>query len=286
MSNAFTRSWDVTKATFHVMRQDKELLAYPLLSGFFSSLFILVVFLPIVILLYVNNTSQIALIEYVALFIMYFGLAIIAVFFNTCVVYTAKTRFEKGNATISSSVRFAFSRFGAIVKWALVSATVGLILRILENLARDKKGIGGVISRIVISMLGMAWNIVTVFVVPSIVYKHSNPKDAIQDSFAALKKTWGESLVRYFGLGLIEFVAVIISIILAIPLVLLAIGSGSVALFVGVLVAIIFWLVFLGLVFGIATTIFNTALYVYATTGKIPQGYAPEIVKNAFKKEK
>ena len=72
MSNAFTRSWDVTKATFHVMRQDKELLAYPLLSGFFSSLFILVVFLPIVILLYVNNTSQIALIEYVALFIMKF----------------------------------------------------------------------------------------------------------------------------------------------------------------------------------------------------------------------
>jgi len=35
--------------------------------------------------------------------------------------------------------------------------------------------------------------------------------------------------------------------------------------------------------YNVANTIFNTALFVYSDTGKIPEGYDRETIQNAFK---
>ena len=53
--------------------------------------------------------------------------------------------------------------------WALVSAVVGLVLRILAGRAREQGGIMGFISQLVVALLGAAWTMLTYFVVPLIV---------------------------------------------------------------------------------------------------------------------
>ena len=287
MSNAFTRSWEITKLSFSVINKDRELLAFPFLAGLFSLIFMILMVLPSIIpsLLKGAGFDQLGILEYVIVFVIYLGLAFIATFFNVCVVYTAKKRFEGGNAVFRESISFAFSRIHLIFAWSLLAATVGLILRILDNAAQRMGQTGRIIMGIMISLMGMAWSIMTIFVVPGMVYHNLGPMDAIKRSIQTLKKTWGESLIRHIGLGLVQFMFIFVGIILC---VLIFIGLAPLGI-AGILIALVIAvLYFLGviLVFGVANTVFNTALYVYADSGRVPEGFSSEIMAGAFTSRK
>ena len=120
MANVFSRSWEITKISFRVISKDKELLIYPILASIFSLIFSIAILIPTIFIGWINNgipediSAAFGLIEYLIIFATYLGLALIATFFNVCVVYTVKTRFEGGNATLGSSFKFAFSKFHLI----------------------------------------------------------------------------------------------------------------------------------------------------------------------------
>jgi hypothetical protein len=283
--NAFSRSWLITKLTFSVINKDRELLGFALLSFFFSTVFTVAMIFPFILTAFREesfSTESIQVFEYVLLFIMYLGLAFIATFFNVCVVYTTKVRFEGGNATFEESIQFAFSRIRLILLWSLLSASVGLLLRILQNFASRLGKIGEIVARIIIGVLGLSWSIVSIFVVPVLVYEGLGPIDALKKSAAVIRKTWGESLIRSIGLGLVQFLAFIGIIVVAggitylltvafhVPGLLVGIGIGLMALFLT------------GLIFSIANKVFNTALYVYANNNQVASGFDTDTVKNAF----
>jgi uncharacterized Tic20 family protein len=278
--NAFSRSWELTKASWHVLRQDKELLLFPVLSVIFSIVFVVAMLFPTVILAILNEVSvAFAFPLYLTFFSMYFGLAFIATFFNTCVVYTTKTRFEGKNATFSDSIRFSFSKIHLIAYWSVVASTVGIILRMLENAARNSRG--GFLIRMLVSVLGAAWSIVTLFVVPGMVYYSLGPFDAIKKSVSAIKKTWGENLIAYVGFGFAQMVFFLVGVLLFLPLFFLSMTLGPLGAVLITLLGLLY-LVSVALVFGILKSIFHTALFVYAEKGKIPKGYSKEMLKSAF----
>ena len=284
--NAFSRSWLLTKLTFEIINKDRELIGFAILSFVFSTLFAVAMIVPTVLSTMMEkgfDRESLELFEYVMIFITYFGLAFIATFFNVCVVFTTKTRFEGGNATFADSMRFAFSRIGLIIQWSLLSATVGLLLRLLHNVAGRFGRAGQIVVNILVSLIGMAWTIVTIFVVPVLVYEGLGPVDAIKKSIEVIKRTWGESLIKSIGMGLVQFLVILVIaagaallaflLNLVIPETGILIGAGIGAL-----------LIFLtGLVFSVASTIFNTALYVYANKGTVAEGYNEDVVKSAFK---
>jgi hypothetical protein len=284
--NAFSRSWELTKVTFDVINKDRELLWFALLSFFFSTIFAVVMIVPTVLATLMNegfSQDSLQLFEYVIIFITYFGLAFIATFFNVCVVYTTKVRFEGGNATFGESLKFALSRFWLIVQWSLLAATVGLLMRLLENFARRLGRPGQIVVGILIALIGMAWTIVTIFVVPVLVYEGLGPVDAVKKSIQVIKKTWGESLIKAIGLGLIQFL-IMLGIIIAAGL--LTYGLSTMFEMKGLLIGIgigVLLLLLVGLVFSVASTIFNTALYVYANNGQIASGFNEDIIKGSFK---
>lgn len=285
--NAFQRSWEILKLSLKVMKHDKELFLFPIVGGIFSLLFIIAMIFPtIVVSLASEGANKSSGLSFFALiFLIYFGLATIATFFNTCVVYTVKKRFDGGNATFFESIKFAFSRLHLIIAWSIISATVGLILRIIDEIADRMGGIGEIIIHILTSILGAVWSIITMFVIPSMVYDNVGPFKAIKKSTHALKKTWGEGLIKYYGLGLIQLILIIAGIVLAIILGVVTVGIPF--LFYAVLLLSLIYIVAVIVFFNVTNTIFNTALYVYAETGKAPNAYGTEIVKNAFhKKEK
>ncbi len=289
MSNVFSRSWEITKLSFGVIKEDKELLIYPILSSIFSILFSIAMAFPIVLTDILNNGIDNIAMEfknYALIFLLYFGLAFIATFFNVCTVYTAKTRFEGGNATLGSSLKFGFSKIFTVFQWAFISATVGLLLYLLEEFAQNFKGAGKFLIGILRSIIATAWNIVTLFVVPALVYYDVGPGEAIRKSVDAIKKTWGESLVRHYGLGLIQFFVTFGTIItFGIISYLLYSAFAVTGLLIGIGVGIVVVLIVI-LVFGIANNIFNTALFVYADTGRIPGGYTSDNMQNAFRVKK
>ncbi|HEY3406372.1 MAG TPA: DUF6159 family protein [Ohtaekwangia sp.] len=283
--NAFSRSWMITKLTFSVIDKDRELLGFALLSFVFSTAFSVAMIFPSVIPTLMDNgfsQESLEVYQYLIIFLTYFGLAFIATFFNVCVVYTTKVRFEGGNATFGESLKFAISRIGLIVQWSLLSASVGLLLRLLHNLASRFGKVGEIVAKIVIGLLGMAWSIVTIFVVPVLVYEGLGPVNAIKKSAAVIKQTWGESLIKRIGLGLIQLGVFLIIIVLGVGL---AYVLGSAFDIIGAVIGICIGLALLllaGLIFSVANTIFNTALYVYANNNKVAPGFNEGVVKDAF----
>lgn len=277
----FSRSWEITKLSFSVIKKDKEMLAFPVLSGVFSLLFIAAMIFPTFVLGMFNTSG---IMDYIVLFVLYLGLAFIATFFNVATVYIAKSRFEGRDATFMQSLKFAFSKIHLIFMWSIVSAVVGLILRAIEQLAERIKGPGAIVLHILRGILGMAWSIMTIFVVPVLVYKDKGPFDAIKESTQTIKKTWGESLVRYFGLGLAQFVFLAIGFAVMIGLFILTSGLGPIAMMIVLGIGMIY-LVGVFLVFSVANQIYNTALYVYAQTGKVPDGFNEEVLAHAFEQK-
>ena len=284
--NAISRSCNITKLTFSVIGQDKEMLLVPFFASIASMLYVAAILVPSGVLQVLSESDAAGagapwgVAEYAILFVVYLGLSFIATFFNVCVVYTTKTRFESGDATFMESIRFGLSKIGIIFQWSLLAATVGLFLAMLEKFAQRLGGVGEFVVRIIRSVLGLVWSVLTLFVVPVLVYENVSPLGAVRRSKDILKKTWGESLVRAFGLGLIQFVCILAVIGITVGLGIL-VPQGPGALVVMALGAVCLLGVFL--VFNVANTIFNTALYVYASTGKEPAAFDAEVLVSAFK---
>lgn len=286
--NAFSRSWMITKLSFGVINKDRELIGFAFLAFFFSTLFAVAMIFPSIVPALMEggiSSESLEVYQYIILFFTYFGLAFIATFFNVCVVYTTKVRFEGGNATFSESIKFAFSKIGLIFQWSLISATVGLLLRLLQN-AASRLGRGGqIVANILISLVGFAWSVVTIFVVPVLVYEGLGPIDAIKKSMRVIKETWGENLIRSIGLGLVQVLVFFLVIIITWGLSYILVNAfGAIGLLVSAGVGLLL-LLLTGLIFAVATTVFNTALYVYANNKIVPGGFDEEVVKGAFKQK-
>ncbi|MBR10403.1 MAG: hypothetical protein CMP48_22300 [Rickettsiales bacterium] len=287
--NVFSRSWQITKMSFSVINKDRELLAFALLSFVFSAVFSIAMIVPSVLSDVINqgrSVGELEVYQYIIIFATYFGLAFIATFFNVCVVYTAKIRFEGGNATFGESIRFAFSRIGLIVRWSLLSASVGLLLNVLERAVSSFGKVGEIVGRIIIGLMGAAWSIATIFVVPILVYDGLGPIDAVKKSMSAVKETWGENIVRSIGLGLMTFFAYVIVITGGVGLTILLANSFDVA---GMITGIVIGgclLLFTGLLFKVAGTVFTTALFVYANEKIVASDYDSALIEGAFKPKK
>ncbi|MEM6955970.1 MAG: DUF6159 family protein [Myxococcota bacterium] len=286
MFATLNRSLDLAKTTFRVMKQDPEMILFPLIGAVASIAYSALLLAPTFFLdTMAAQTSgaegtAFGALQYLALFVTYFGLAFIATFSNVCVVYIAKERFDGGDATFGDAVRFAVSRIHQIVLWSALAASVGFILARLDHMADNAKGIAGVVLRGLRGAIGFAWSVVTLFVVPAMVYEGVGPIDALKSSATTLKQTWGESLTRHVGFGFISFllwlpgIAGIIAGIAAISI------SGILG---GLLIAgAVVYLILVTMAMSVANAVFNTALYHYARRGQVVSGYDQATLQAVF----
>ena len=204
MFETIGRSFRLLKLCLHVLAVDKELIFFPI----FSSIGVVLVFLSFMGIGFgigafdrLEEGTPGAL-DYVVLFAFYVFSYFIIIFFNSALVFAAHERLAGGDPNIRSGLNGAFHRVITIFKWAVIAATVGLILRILAGQARERGGILGIIGYIVVQLLGAAWTMVTFFVVPLIVIEHRSLGDAFKGSLSMLRRTWGEQVTANFGLGI------------------------------------------------------------------------------------
>lgn len=289
---AFSRSWTITKLSFSVIGKDMEILLFPILGGVLSLFYIVILVFPLNLLgifKYLDKYNA-DYIEWIGLFLLYLGVSFFATFFNVCTIYTAKTRFEGGDATFLESIQFALSKLSKIFVWGFISATIGVILRIIDKVCEKAQesdnivvSILGFVGGIIISLFGgVAWGLVSAFVLPVMVYHDTGPIDALKRSSDLLEKTWGEGLIREFGLGLVGGMIMVTGIAIFAGLGFLAAGLGK-GFVIAVIVAGTIFVVAFTVVFSLLNTIFNTALFVYADQGAIPFGYDKDVLSAVFR---
>jgi uncharacterized membrane protein len=275
--------WTAGKSCLEVLRNDRKLIVFPLLSGL-SAIIVLASFaLPLAIIRpaflkvmmddHRVNIQQTPIWFWIVLFLFYFANYFVIYFFNAALVHCALFHFRKQPVTASDGLAAAWRRLPQLLAWAFVSATVGLVLKLIEN-ANEK--VGAFVSAI----LGGAWTVVTYFVVPVLVVERVGPMQAVKRSWQILCKTWGESIGAHAGVGW----ALLPFWLLGVLLIVLAVFAMAASPVLGVLLIALGIVYFLGLGLVDATLkgIMMGALYLYSTQGEVPEEFERESLNQSF----
>jgi hypothetical protein len=276
MFERISNGWELAKQSWRVLMLDKEMLVFPLLSGIACALVLASFIIPLAGSEYVGaiqeeQTAPEDPLAYVILFAFYFCNYFVIVFFNAALVACAIIRFNGGDPTVSDGLRAAAARLPQIMAWALVSATVGVILKVIESRSRRA-------GRVAAGLLGAAWGIATYFVVPVLVVERVGPFQAIKRSLSVLGKTWGEAIVANFGIGLIVFLLVLGSFV---PAVIGLVLGSTVTIVAGLIVSVVL-IILVALVSSALNTIILGALYQYAASDTPPQHFDADALSGAF----
>ena len=273
MFDKFSRSWTLVKASAAVLRSDKELLVFPLLSGLAAMVVLATFIIPVFALKIFENGLGVggAILGFLFYLCQYF----VIFFFNAALVGAAIIRLEGGDPTLADGFNAAKSRLGPILGYAAIAATVGMLLQAMKN--KDNN----FLVRMIGSGLGVAWTLSTFLVVPVLVQQNVGPIDAIKESVKLLKRTWGENAIGNVGLGLAFGLMMFGVIAIGLVLAFLA-ASASGALAVTIVVITVLAAVSLGVVQSALSAIYSAALYRFATVGEAPAGFEALGLQTAF----
>lgn len=270
-----SNSWSLVKASWAVLRADKELIVFPIIA-FVGSIIVMLTFMIPMLLTRMfegsrGNQTGIGLLSFLFYLVQY----TIIIFANSALVGATMIRLKGGDPTVRDGLRIASQHFGAILGYALISATVGMVLRWLSE--------RGILGRIASSLFGLAWNIVTYLAVPILVIEGVGPIDAVKRSGALLKKTWGEQIVGNFGLGAVFTVISLALILLFVPVIIAVASTQSAGLIVAAIAGFVLLMIGLGLIGSALSGIYTAAVYQYATTGEAGEFFDTNLVQNAFR---
>lgn len=271
----FGKSLILVKASFKILKQDKEIALFPILSAI-SGVILLVLLLIPIYMIYGTDIDKISnnSANFLYLFVYYLLSYFIITFFNAGLVSCAQIRIDGKDPKFSDGINNAKKYIGKIFLWSLLSATVGIILQIIA----DKfKGV----SRIIVSLFSIGWGLLTFFIVPVLMFEKLGVISSIKESGKLFKKTWGENVIGNISIG---FFFMIIGLLGIIPIIIAFLTGLKVVIISAIILVILYWLI-LGVISSSLGGIFKTTLYNYAKTGNIAF-YNPEIIKSAFKEKK
>ncbi|KFN43491.1 DUF6159 family protein [Arenimonas oryziterrae] len=275
MFEKFSRSWELVKASAAVLRSDKELMLFPIISSI-ATLLVLATFVIPAFALRLFDGEGTRVFGMIWGFLFYFCQYAVIIFFNCALVGAAMIRLDGGNPTLADGFGIAKSRIGAILGYAAIAATVGMLLQAMKN--KDNN----FLVRLLGSGLGAAWTLATFMVVPVLVSQEIGPIDALKKSVSLLKQTWGENAIGNIGIGaafgVIMFVVILIGAVLSV-------GAFSVSPTLGIIVAVlaIISVLMLGVYQAALSGIYSAALYRYATDGQAPAGFQGIALQSAFR---
>lgn len=262
------RGFRLARASWSVVMEERQLLILPVLS-FLASLVVMAVFaLGIVGIGLPESEDEVGLGFYILAFLFYVAMSFVTIFFNAAAIGAATERLEGRAASLSIGLALARRHLGQIFVWAVITATVGMILRAIQERS-------GILGRVLAGIIGIAWNAITFFVVPVLLYEPVTAPEAIKRSAAIFRARWGEQFTGNVTIGL---AVALVGIAVGLPLVALAtavpmVGIPLLVLAIGAVAAA-----------GAACSgVFNAALYRYAMTGEAAEPFTRDDLDMAFK---
>jgi hypothetical protein len=279
-----SRSWSLAGQCWNVLKEDPALLVFPLLSSIVLLLLLGSFALPVFSLYHSlqpaladgSTTHTSRLLFYITMYAFYFVSYTVMMFFNCALISVALKRLDGETASVGEGLQMALARLPAIVGYAFIAATVGTILRAIEERV-------GFIGRIVIGIIGAGWTIATAMTLPVLIEEDVGPVEAISRSLALLRRNWGENVIGNGGISLGVAVVAIPLGVLGLLMVFAAMSTratGSILLAVALFVVT---MIALGLVSTTLHTIYTAALYRFATGSKDNAGIDGDLLADAYR---
>lgn len=264
-------SWELAKISWGVLRSDKALAVFPLLSAI-AGLVVVGVVAGLVALTGVDSSNGGALkgIGYVFIVAGYVVLAFVATYFLGALVHGANEALEGRRAGVGECFDAANAKLHRILPWAVVQATVSMIIQVLENQR--------LIGQIVAALIGGAWAVLTFLTVPIIMLEDLGPINALKRSGHLLRSSWGENVFAQAGFGIFALIA----ILPAAALFGIGVATGSIVVTVAFGAVAVAWAVVVQLTVSALSGIYRTALYRFAVDGTAPPAFAGADLEHAF----
>lgn len=271
----FANTWRLTKNSWSLLKQDRELLWLPVLS----MLTILAIVAAAAVVGFVTGSFDASggaeSVEGSAVvlgLVFAFVATATVVYFEGALVAGAHERMTGGDPTVRSAMGKAASRLPSLLGWALITLTVGLLLRIL----RERMGWLG---QMLTFLAEAAWGVATYLVVPAIIIDDYRSFASVKHSMSLVRRTWGENLIAQAGFGILGFVIALPIILVAVLIATLVPGIG---LYIGIAVGVIGVLA-VSVVVSALSLYFKTALYEYAADGVAHGGFDIDEMEASFR---
>jgi uncharacterized protein DUF6159 len=281
----FSRSWELVKQSFAILKSDKQLMLFPILSAACCLVVTAIIATGGTLLTLPSFAAAAAAGErwtpahapffYPVLFLLYVANYFVIVFFNVALVGVANSRLVGGSWTMRDGLELAWARKGTIIQWAIVAATVGVILKTIEERL-------GILGRIVMRIIGVAWALACYFVVPVLAFEDLSPIEAVERSSKLFKDTWGEKVVGGFSFSIVFFLLALPGIGLFVVSLLLAVGTRSAVLIALGFIVMMLYFLLLSVVSSAVQGIFNAALYRYACFKQVPPAFDGQLITAAW----
>lgn len=285
-------SWTILSQSWGVLKRNKTLVVFPILSGL-ACLFVAASFLaPLVLSPELrqmaltwfedeangNLTPEAQLGLTLGVFAFYFVNYFVIVFCNTALAACALLSFQGDEPTVGTGLQIATARLPHILGWSLLAATVGMVLKAIEERAN-------LVGSIVTGLLGLAWTAATALVVPVLVVEKLGPLDAVKRSTALLKNCWGTGLRGNFRLGLMGLLINLPGALLVMGGIILGTENNSIVpCLVGGGLGFLYLLA-AAVVLTTVKQVFLAGLYYYAVQQEVPAGFTAEAMKGAFQRK-
>jgi hypothetical protein len=272
------RGWALTRQSWEVLKSDKSLVIFPILSTIFGILALVAIWAPVLITKGVfegHSMQSRDPVFYVAGLGTAYLSTFIAIFFNVALAACAMRSMRGEDTTVGEGISAALRRIGPILGWTFVTTTVGLILRALEERLPA-------LGKIVVWIAGAAWAIATFFVIPVVAFEGTGPFRSLQRSAAVVKARWGEGATGAATIG-------VVTLLINLAIVLCG-GAGGAALIavrlvpigVAVVAATVVAVIVVSFISSALSQIFRVAVYQYAVSGAAPGGFDHQMLQAAF----
>jgi hypothetical protein len=278
----FARSWQLIQASCDVLRADNALLILPALSGLATTA-LTAGFFALAIsggttLNTISESGSFNVPLYACLFGWYVVQYFVVIFFNTALVGAAIALLDGNRPTLGAALKLALSHIGSILGYAVISATIGVLLQALAERL-------GLIGRLIEASLGLAWTAATFLVVPILAAEGIGPWQAIERSTALLRKTWGENLIGNVGISLVMSMISGAVGLIGVGGCMLLFQFGHPILGAALLTASIITFLLIVLVAAALSAIYAAAVYHYAVMGTPPADFDGDLIRGAFRRE-
>lgn len=280
-------SWRLVRSSWRVLRQNTDLLFFPLLTVIGAA--ILLGSFGWAMLLWLDYDIQRVvdapkwahtLLTYTWFVISY----AIGSYANTALVAAVMNMLRDEELDLSAGWRLATSRLPSIFGYAMIMATIGMVLRFIVRPAGILgRLLGPTVERwLIFVFAGLAWHTVPYFVVPIIVSGERNPLHALRRSAGLIKDRWGDDVVVNASVWLIFAVPLIVVGISAAPVMSWAVGTLNEWVITGAVFALLM-MVLLTLIFKMAMDgIFSAAAFEFATSDLVVKNFHEEDLRSAF----
>jgi hypothetical protein len=273
----FQRSVGLAKASWSVLKSEKQLAWLPVLS-FIGSVVVMALFGLAIWATVGKDTGldgkdhySMSAASWVLVACTYVAVAFVQTYFLAALCAGANERLRGFDTTLSRAFGVANARLHRILPWAIVSATVSMIIQAIEERF-------GFLGRIIGSLLGAGWAVLTFLTVPIIVFEDVGPWVALKRSGHLLKQTWGENVIAQIGLGLVGLVASLPALVVGV----VGAAAGTLVITIPLVAIAAAWLAIVAAVMAALSGIYRTALYRYAMDGQVPAAFAGLDIEHAF----